>query len=201
MQMKSQSRAVEDIRAYKRTLRQQFKDLRLQIEPQRKRHLDDAVFKKLTACGAYREASLILVYVSTPIEVDTRLLIEYSLQIGKFVAVPKCNTQNTTMDFYLINSLDDLEEGTYSVLEPRDGMCKKLKRFDNSVCIVPALAFDMQGYRLGYGKGYYDRFLGGYSGKRLGLCYSFCAVNELIHGYYDRPVDLLVTDKYIKSIQ
>jgi 5-formyltetrahydrofolate cyclo-ligase len=66
-----------------------------------------------------------------------------------------------------------------------------------SVCIVPAFMFDRRGYRLGYGKGYYDRYLSKYEGSTIGICYGENLQNELFHGKYDRCVDLIVTDKEI----
>ncbi len=203
MRMKPQvnGQAISDIRMYKKDMRSKYKELRMQMPPEIKAKSDNAIFKKLTALKCYENASIILTYVSTEIEVDTINFIKYSLAIGKQIAVPICKVDSTTLDFYIIKSLDDLEPGTFSVLEPRIGQCKKLKDFANSICIVPALVFDMQGYRLGYGKGYYDRFLSSYKGKRVGLCYCSCTVNELAHGYYDKPVNILVTDKYVKSFK
>ncbi len=66
-----------------------------------------------------------------------------------------------------------------------------------SICIVPAFMFDKNGYRLGYGKGYYDRYLSRYEGTTIGICYSENLQTELFHGKYDRSVDLVVTDREI----
>ena len=100
------------------------------------------------------------------------------------------------MEFYLIKSFNDLEVATFSVLEPKVNQCEKLTQFSQSVCIVPGLAFDIRGYRLGYGKGYYDRFLNKYDLPKFGICYTLCTQTKLINGKYDKPVDLLITDKY-----
>ena len=66
---------------------------------------------------------------------------------------------------------------------------------------MPGLAFDPQGFRLGYGKGYYDRFLSGFQGKTVGICYLGCVQWNLPHGYYDRPVDILITERYVRNIR
>ena len=71
----------------------------------------------------------------------------------------------------------------------------------NSLCVVPGMAFDCDGYRLGYGKGYYDRFLSGYHGVTAGICYSDCIRWKLPRGRFDRPVDILVTDKFFRKIK
>ena len=64
---------------------------------------------------------------------------------------------------------------------------------------MPALCYDLNGYRLGFGKGYYDRFLSRYSGKTAGLAYSFQIKRSLWHGRFDKAVDVIITDRYIRS--
>jgi len=76
--------------------------------------------------------------------------------------------------------------------------CRLLTQYNNSVCIVPGLSFDYDGFRLGYGKGYYDRFLSGFDGDSIGLCYGECVCKRLPHGRYDRAVDVLVTELFTK---
>ena len=104
------------------------------------------------------------------------------------------------MVFYIINSLRDLERGSFSVLEPVPKKCRKLTDFKGAFCIVPALVYDRYGYRLGYGKGYYDRFLSAHPNMFLvGIGYCCCTVTELVHGRFDVAVDTLVTEKYVKK--
>jgi 5-formyltetrahydrofolate cyclo-ligase len=148
----------------------------------------------------YKQCEILVCFVSTAIEVDTHKLIRHALDNGKAVAVPRCIDGTSLMQFYLINSLDDLEPGSFSVLEPIVDRCKKIDEFVHSVCIVPGLGFDMKGYRLGYGKGYYDRFLEGYKDKTIGICYNSCLKNLLPHGKYDKPVDILISEKFMKRI-
>ena len=71
----------------------------------------------------------------------------------------------------------------------------------DSICIVPAFMFDKSGYRLGYGKGYYDRYLSKYKGSTIGICYSQNIKDELFHGKFDRTVDMIVTEKQIITIK
>ena len=93
-----------------------------------------------------------------------------------------------------------LKNGLYGVLEPDPSRSRPALSGGNALCIVPGLGFDSKGYRLGYGKGYYDRFLSGFHGITVGLCYSACTKWMLPHGYYDRPVDILITEKYARRI-
>ena len=102
------------------------------------------------------------------------------------------------MEFYEIFSLDELSPGTFGVDEPAADPARLLPQDPGGLCIVPALCYDDYGYRLGYGKGYYDRYLANYSGIRVGICYAACVRRSLFHGRYDRPVELLITERYIR---
>lgn len=161
---------------------------------QQKSEDDAAILARLCDTWQVKKAELVLTYVSTPIEVDTRILIERLLSEGRRVAVPYCIENTRSMNFYVIRSFDDLQKRTFGVLEPVPMQCKKVVDFSGSVCIVPGLAFDRQGYRLGYGKGYYDRFLSRYSGAMIGVCYRSCMTRRLHRGRFDVACDMIVTE-------
>jgi 5-formyltetrahydrofolate cyclo-ligase len=97
------------------------------------------------------------------------------------------------MNFYFINSTDDLKKGAFGLLEP-DDHCKEVEDLSKGLCIVPAITFDKKGYRIGYGMGYYDRFLSKFQGRVFGLCYSFCISKKVPHGKYDRKVSAIITE-------
>lgn len=191
---------VLDIRPVKAKLRKDFKRRRQAMPKQRKAILDRKIQNKLMNLWAYREASAILTYVSTPIEVNTHYLIEAALKSGKTVAVPRCEGEGRRMNFYVIESFDELAPGSFGVLEPFTQDREPVKDFDNSLCIVPGFSFDKQGFRLGYGKGYYDRFLREYTGIAVGICYYDYLKERLPHGKYDRAMHMLVTEKGTYSI-
>ena len=136
-------------------------------------------------------------FISKDIEVDTSEIINAALKSGKKVAVPLCDTEDTTMEFYYIRSYDDLKNGCYGLLEPDADKCPKAAPSDAPVMIVPGLVFDRSGYRLGFGKGYYDRYISEYKGLTVGICYSKYIEQALPLGRFDRPIDVVVTDKYI----
>ncbi len=162
---------------------------------------DNAVLAKIISTEVYRRCKMLLTYVSTAIEVDTKGLINTALKDGKAVIVPKCVDGTREMKFYEIHSLDDLEVCAFGVLEPIPEKCREITYFENAVCIVPGLAFDLCGYRLGYGKGYYDRFLSAHGELyNIGICYCGCTVNRLEHGRFDVPVNMLITEKYMRKI-
>ena len=189
---------MKDIREYKANLRQRYRAYRVKLTADEKSRLDEDVFQRVTRLNQYATAELLLVYVSTPIEVDTRRLIEYALSQDKRVAVPRCVPNPRRMEFYEIRSLAELSPGTFGVDEPQPDPERLVPPEAGGLCIVPALCYDEYGYRLGYGKGYYDRFLSGFHGVTVGICYSACVRRSLIHGRYDRPVELLITERYIK---
>lgn len=191
-----------DIREYKKELRLRFKAVRTGMSEEEKRLSDERIFQRIIASSAYKNADTILTYVSTAIEVDTIQLIGRAIADGKRVAVPKCISGTRLMDFYFITSMDDLETGTFSVLEPVEEKCEKADDFEHALCIIPGLSFDMNGFRLGYGGGYYDRFLSAHPDMhRMGICYCSCTVQKLISGRFDTPVNSLVTEKYLKRIK
>ena len=191
---------IIDIRPIKKKLRADAKELRRSMSPEVKASLDRKIKNKLLNLWALREAPTVLCYVSTDIEVDTRELIDSLLQMGKRVAVPRCEGGKGEMNFYYINSLSELSPGSFNVDEPDPQKSIMVGKTVGSVCIVPAFMFDKKGYRLGYGKGYYDRFLSRYEGSAIGVCYEENVQSELYHGKYDRVVDLVVTDKQIITI-
>lgn len=186
-----------NINLYKNYLRKKYLLYRKSLSNSKKQIFDNRIFSKLISLNEYKTCEILLTYVSTPIEVDTKKLIEFALKDGKKVAVPKCIDGTHKIDFYFINSLNNLEAAKFSLLEPKTDICEKVVSFDNSICVVPGFAYDNKGYRLGYGKGYYDRFICDYFGVTVGLCYNTNVINKLVIGRFDKPVDILVTDKYI----
>lgn len=187
-----------DIRPLKKKLRSEIKERRQALDISEREKRDAKICERLRHLWIYRESSVIFTYVSLDQEADTKRFIEEALKDGKKVAVPRCIYGTRNMEFCLINSLDDLEEGAFGVLEPKTS-CEVYTDYSGGFCIVPALAFDRKGYRLGYGKGYYDRFLVNFCGKTAGICYNEFIVPELPRGKYDESVDLIVTEKRVIS--
>lgn len=190
-----------NIKEYKISLRNKYKKIRSSMDPIEKMKMDKSIMMKVLSLREYKKEDTIFIYVSKPIEVDTFRIIERALKDNKKVAVPRCITETREMDFYYIKSLDDLEVGTFGVLEPVVSKCSIVTDLRKGLCIVPGFSFDRFGYRLGYGMGYYDRFLSNFTGTTVGICYYNCMRNELPHGYFDRPVDIMVTNFYIKTLQ
>lgn len=191
---------VIDIRPIKKQMRADAKSRRASMEAALKEAYDKKICNKLLNLWAVRECGTFLCYVSTPIEVDTLAFINALLSAGKRVAVPKCVDGRPEMNFYYIDSLEDLSSGTFGVLEPEATPERLLRETEGTICIVPAFMFDKNGFRLGYGKGYYDRYLSRYKGITIGICYDENIKDELFHGKYDRAVDFVLSEKRILTI-
>ena len=137
-------------------------------------------------------------YYPKSFEIDVRPIMQRAIADGKRVAFPLCAPDGSpNMEFHFVSSEDDLEIGIFKIKAPKS-YCK---RFDKSIekgptiLLVPALSFDRHGYRLGYGKGFYDRYIDKKLMTAVGIIYSDCIENELPKGRYDLAVDFMVTDK------
>lgn len=190
--------SVSDIRPIKTELRQKYRSLRQAMTPEIQKKRDEAIARQVYRLWQYKQNEVLLTYVSTTIEVDTHRIIRQALADGKRVAVPRCVPDTRNMEFYYIHSIEELQPGAFGVLEPIPNPEQLYHERDGGLCLVPAFSYDWSGYRLGYGKGYYDRFLSRFEGNMVGLCYSDCVQRTLPHGRYDRPVELLVTEKYLR---
>ncbi len=160
-----------------------------------------AICSNLEILATYRYAEGYLMYFPLKNEVDVVCAIKKLLGKGKRVYLPRCRKDaEGIMDFYEIATFEDLEEGSFKVMEPKES-CKRVSYFSkNTVCIVPGIAFDREGYRLGYGKGYYDRFLKNYSGTKIGVVFSDLVCDDLPRGRYDNSVDFIITEKGVTKI-
>ncbi|WP_246096632.1 5-formyltetrahydrofolate cyclo-ligase [Paenibacillus sinopodophylli] len=103
-------------------------------------------------------AAAIMVYVAFRSELDFSALIEWCWRTGVDVIVPRCIAMDRSMTLYYLRSWDDLQVGAYGIMEPDPDRAEMAEQVRPSVVLVPGLAFDRQGGRLGYGGGYYDRF-------------------------------------------
>ena len=186
---------VKNIKQRKLQIRNVCKKYRNNLSAEKKQQFDLILQEKFLQTEEYKNAKVLLAFVSKDIEINTELIIKQALSDGKTLALPKCKEENL-MDFYIVDDLSQLMEGYYGLLEPNPEKCKMLSETENAVCLVPGLAFDREGYRIGFGKGYYDRFLLDYKGITVGMCYTKCVEEALPKGYYDRPIDILITEKY-----
>lgn len=159
------------------------------------------IAQKVLKTPEYEEAHNILLYADYRHEVMTREIFDDAVLRKKKVYFPKSNA-DCTMDFYQVVSVKQLESGYKGIKEPvaDERYLYQHNRKEDTLIIVPGVAFDMNGYRVGYGKGFYDRFL---QDKRqmtvMGLCFSSQIVEEIPHDQYDIRMDKIVTEEIIYS--
>ncbi len=148
--------------------------------------------KRLQALPKWREAGKILLYVSSPEEVDTHALIQDALEKSRKVFVPKANGK--TLAICPLYDWENLKPGSYGILEPCE-ILEEAHPESMDLIIVPGIAFDPRGNRIGYGGGFYDKLLKLTQGYKVGLAFSEQMLDELPTEVHDVPLDLIITDE------
>jgi 5-formyltetrahydrofolate cyclo-ligase len=164
--------------------------------PERERlRKSDEVWKRLVELPAFQMASTALFYVSVSSEVETAMMRTLTRELGMTVACPRSKPGDKSMSFHVLASEDELSPGAYGILQPAAET--PLADLKDAVVLVPGMAFDRQGHRLGFGGGYYDRWLAG-PGQGLptvALAFHEQVVESVPQEAHDIPIQWLVTDK------
>ncbi len=168
--------------------------LRASIPQTQKELFDGAICDNIISLRAFSEADTLLTYYPIGSEINVTPIAEEAFRLGKSVAYPVCDPESNTLTFRYISSHSELVCGNYSIPEPRSD-AKIFEGEGQSLCIVPALSVDKQGYRLGYGRGYYDRFLKDFSGVAVAAVYSNLMTDKLPRDKYDIPIEFIVTER------
>ncbi len=176
----------------KEQLRTDFKKLRDTIDASVRAEENQQIADRLLASQMYKDAKTVFAYISTGSEVKTGRIINTALTDGKKVAVPLCNTDLRTMKAVVINDISQLTIGSYGLFEPYYEDMQILEKSEIDLVIVPALSFDRNRMRIGYGGGYYDKFLADFKGLSVGLCFSCCVTDKLPTEEFDCPVDKVI---------
>ena len=158
------------------------------------------IFENLISMPVYQEAETVMIFMSISHEPDTGEIIRHAFKAGKTVAIPNC--EGSELVFYRIESTDDVKPGRFSVPEPihNDDM-HRVRVTDKTLIILPGLAFDKKGFRLGYGAGFYDRYLEDDAYRNnLMIAFSFQEVDRVPTHPGDVPVNWIVTDKGITEV-
>lgn len=175
----------------KSSLRKWAKEQRKAIHRER---LNQASFDFCDAVAkteVYREAPVVLLYHALPGELDLSSLAARAWGDGKTVAYPRC-TGEGKMIFFSIKDAGELVPGKYGIREPEEGLAPLSHIPADSLCLVPGLVFDRSGHRLGYGGGYYDRFLATHPCVTLGGCLTELYVDHVPTEPTDIPVDIVL---------
>lgn len=151
------------------------------------------ITEKIIAHPEYEKAELIFCYIDAKGEVKTKDIIEDAWTNRKEVAVPKVH--GDIMEFYKISSFEDLEEGCFGIMEPKMNCTKVTEIPQKSVVIMPGVAFDRKGTRIGYGKGYYDKYFTKYPGLyKIAVAFGIQIVPEIPTDEFDVKVQYVMTE-------
>ena len=186
-----------NIMVEKEVLRKKYIELRKSII--NKEEKSNNIFLNLIDLSAFKNSNIIGIYCSMIDEVDTYRIIKYCLLDDKEVLVPKLNN-NGTMNFYKIDDLNELSiKNKFGISEP----ISNIKQDNMDLIVVPGICFDSKLNRVGFGKGYYDKYLMNRDIYKIGLCFDWQVLDsDFINvNKYDIPMDIVVTDKRkIKNI-
>ncbi|WP_203361752.1 5-formyltetrahydrofolate cyclo-ligase [Bacillus sp. REN10] len=181
----------------KQLLRQQMKESLAKMTTLEYEQYSFQIAQQLFSLPLWQRAETIAVTVSRVPEVDTWSLITRGWEEGKKVVVPKCNPADRSMDYYQLTSFCELETVYSGLYEPDPLRTAYVEPKEIDVLLVPGLAFDQRGYRLGFGGGYFDRFLEHFQGPTLALLFSQQLLAEVPREAYDLPVQQLITERQL----
>lgn len=170
--------------------RKEYKDIRKNLK-----YEDFSL--KITKLSEYKNAKTVFIYLSYLDEAKTDKLISEALKT-KTVLVPYCVDKNGTMIACEIKSFDELKKGSFGIREPVNSVSFNGKI---DLAVVPGLAFSKDGHRIGYGKGYYDRFLEKNPAYSVGLTFDELVFDEIPSDDHDKRVNMIITQgKEIKIL-
>ena len=177
-------------------------DIRLSMRLKRRALTSDEVkcagrniCRQIFSLDFIKDAKTVMTFISSFKEPDTNGIFEELEKQKKKIVLPISNTENFTIIPSYIDNSSSLTEGAYGIKEP--SVIKTAKPSDIDVAIIPGIAFTEKGDRLGFGKGYYDKFLSEFNGVKIGICYEFQLLDKLPTAEHDINMDIIVTEKRI----
>ena len=191
------------IKKEKDDIRHDYIARRKTMDKDERKKRDESICKTAQGLVSFKYAEYVLLYAATEDEIDVYDIARAAWKNGKTVAFPRCDKKTHTMKYHIVTSLDELSPDSYGIMEPGENMpvYEPDSQTGSSVCFVPGLVYDKAGYRLGYGKGFYDRYLSEFAGCMIGVVYSDYIVPAVPRGRFDISVDILLTEKGVKTVQ
>lgn len=182
-------------RSTKKEIRAIVKKNRREATPEQIRENSNEICKQFLNLPEYKEAKVVFAYMDCKNEVETKMVIEQCWRDGKTVAVPKVFGE--IMKYYVITSYDDLEEGYFGIPEPKHEQLNEIV-CDDGLMILPGVAFDICRHRVGYGGGFYDRYLEAHPGmKKIAFAFEFQMFESVPFEVFDRQPEKIITEKRI----
>lgn len=162
-----------------------------------KNSLSNQVIERLVNTKEYNKAKNIFVFVSTEDEIFTHDFIKNSIKLGKNIYIPFVDSGKKLMYASKLESFDDLEIGFYDILSLPESKLDIVNPEKLDLVIVPGLVFGKNFYRIGYGGGYYDKYLSNpnITAVKIGICYEFQVFEKVDYNNYDIPVEIIITEK------
>lgn len=181
----------------KRVLREKMLNTRNSSSIEAIERMSENIQSSVMNMNEFMNAKTVAAYYPLGSEVSTLRILSTVLSLRKHLALPRVEDSDSIM-FAAVNDLDkDLETGKYKIKEPNN-RCQKIDEID--LVLVPGIAWDEHGHRLGYGKGYYDRYLASITAASVGLAYDFQVLENIPHEKNDFRVNLIVTEKRVIKI-
>lgn len=150
---------------------------------------------ELFSSTLWQEAQTVGLYLSNGLEWDTRNIVEQGFKEGKTVAIPKTIPDTKEMLFYQISTMDQTMLGNFDLLEPIIEQTRFVKKDEIDLLLVPGLVFSRDGYRIGFGGGYYDRYLADFIHSTISIAFSEQIVDFLPIESFDIPVNYIITEE------
>ena len=182
----------------KKSIRKFILEKREQVPANIRNQWDESIFNLLINSEVYKNATVIFIFVSYNSEVNTHKIIEHALKNSKTIYVPKITSKGQLMEVFEIKSLKDLKIGYFGILEPQE-TCPIGDQNKIDLILMPGVAFDRQGGRVGYGKGFYDKFLDKMDKKvdKIALAYDFQILDSVPIDEFDVKINGFITNNGI----
>ena len=179
----------------KEAIRATIKARRKQLTKDEINQKSAKVYSALFSSEILKNAKTVMIYLAAFNEVRTEMIIDTLLQSGISVCAPVTNTENTSITPYYIKDMKNLTRGAFKIAEPPRN--SEAMKEDIDAIIIPGVAFDKKGNRMGFGKGYYDRFLWDFAGIKIGICYDFQLLDKIPHISHDIAMDYIISEDEI----
>ncbi len=186
----------------KKVLRKEMLIKRDNLDKDKKLFFDNRIKERLEEMKFFKEAEKIFIYVSFGSEINTVNYIKDFLEEGKRIFIPRTNIEEKTMEAVEIKSLDNLTKDKYGILEPARDI-EAVDKVDLDLIILPGVVFDELGGRIGYGGGYYDKYLSNLdkSIPKAALCYEFQIIDKVPTEEHDIKADCIITEERVIILQ
>ena len=182
----------------KKALRKEMLNKRSKLSLKEVEEKSETIANRLFNLNQYKEANFIFSFISFKDEVNTHKIIKKSISMGKRIGVPITIPKTRELQVSELMDFDkELALGFYDILTPKDEYIRIVPSKIIDLILVPGVAFDKRGYRVGYGGGYYDRFFANINKNviKIGLCFEMQIIPEAPTDSYDIPVDFILTEK------